>query len=119
MFGDKDWGATYLMQFLSVDPDVLDVLQAQAPQVPHVGGPRMPGVDAWRREHRQISKRQRSVGSQESENPREHVARRLEYDPPLPPPAHPPGLSPPTVAPAADKDEIMEAEPEDDGLHDP
>ena len=100
------------MQFLTVEPDVLDALQEQAPQVPHVGGPHLPGVEAWRREHRAIAKRPRSAGSQASDNPAGHVNRRLADDPeegpPAPLPDPPPGLPPPE----APEEDNMEEEPD-------
>eukprot|EP00959_Pyramimonas_sp_CCMP1952_P233319 4875661-Pyramimonas_sp.AAC.1 len=66
-------------------------------------------------QHRPIGKRTRSAGSQASENPKEHIARRLEDDPPEPPP----GLPVPEEAPAAaavEEQPAEEVEPENDLL---
>ena len=86
----------------------------QDPQAPRLGGRRLPGVDAWRREHHPHN-RQHSVGSQGPENPAPHLARRLEDEPPEEPAAHGAGQQQQPAAQGAGQEQhAQEADADED-----
>ncbi len=44
LFGEQHWQREHWIQFLMSDPDVVRLAQRQAPEVPHIGGPHLPGM---------------------------------------------------------------------------